>query len=169
MTGCQARVLVTVVSRQHCRQPEQLYRHLRDLGTPHLQFVPLQEQDNPESVTDREWGGFLMAVFDVWVREDIGRVFVQLFELTLGIWRGNSPRSASFSLTGECLPCPVRLLCGSDGPTDRAAGKSGLCAGYQAFFRHSAPHMRVMRDLMRHHRSPIELMALLRQSRQVTD
>lgn len=164
MTGCQTRVLVTVIRRQHCRQPEQLYRHLRDLGTPHLQFIPLQEQDNPESVTDREWGAFLMAVFDVWVREDIGRVVVQLFESTLGIWRGNSPQSSSFDTPGACLPCPVRQLCGSD-----VAGKSALCAGYLAFFRHSAPHMRVMRDLMRHHRSPIELMALLRQSRQTTD
>ncbi len=37
-----------------------------------------------------------------------------------------------------------------------------LCAGYQAFYSYSAPHMRVMRDLIKQHRSPMELMTMLR-------
>jgi len=164
MTGCQVRVLVTVINRQNCRQPERLYRDLRDQGIPYLQFIPLQARDNPESLTDREWAAFLTAVFDVWVREDIGRVVVQLFDLTLQIWRGNPLQSGSFVLSDECQACPVRYLCSSDSPQPSEEGKSALCAGYQAFFRHSAPHMRVMRDLIRHHRSPVELMALLQQS-----
>ena len=39
---------------------------------------------------------------------------------------------------------------------------SVLCAGYQAFYSYSAPHMRVMRDLIKQHRSPMELMTMLR-------
>ncbi len=165
MTGCQARVLVTVINRQNCRQPERLYRDLRDQGIPYLQFIPLQARDNPESLTDREWAAFLTAVFDVWVREDIGRVYVQHFDMALGIWCGTSPQLDDFSgLSAECQACPVRHLCNNDTPSLPIKGKSALCAGYQAFFRHSAPHMRVMRDLIRHHRSPVELMALLQQS-----
>nr|WP_246842318.1 hypothetical protein [Leclercia sp. W6] len=68
------------------------------------------------------------------------------------------------TLSGECQVCPALHLCNGDCPKHRVEGKSALCAGYLAFFRHCAPHMRVMRDLIRHHRSPIELMALLRQS-----
>ncbi len=163
MIGCQARVLVTVINRHNCHQPEQMYRYLRDLGTPYLHFIPLQAGDNPESITDRQWGDFLTGVFDVWVREDIGRVFVQPFDSTLEIWRGQPPQPDDFSPPDECRACPVRYLCCGDGSTAEE-GKSALCAGYQAYFRHSAPHMRVMRDLLRHHRSPMELMALLRQS-----
>ncbi|MBJ4297103.1 radical SAM protein, partial [Salmonella enterica subsp. enterica serovar Typhimurium] len=37
-----------------------------------------------------------------------------------------------------------------------------LCEGYQTFFNYSSPHMRVMRDLLKQHRSPEELMAMLR-------
>lgn len=163
MTGCQVSVLVTVINRKNCRQPERLYRNLREQGIPNLQFIPLQEHDNPESVTDRQWGAFLVAVFDVWVREDIGRICVQLFEETKDIWAGNPTQPDAFALSGECQSCRVRSLCYRD-TEQRIESKSALCAGYQAFFRHSAPHMRVMRDLIRHHRSPVELMALLRQS-----
>lgn len=167
MTGCQARVLVTVINRHNCHQPARLYRDLRDQGTPYLQFIPLQARDNPESITDRQWAAFLTAVFDVWVREDIGRIFVQLFDSTLEIWRGIPLQSGTFTLPDECQACPVQSLCSSDSSTPWGEGKNPLCAGYQAFFRHSAPHMRVMRDLIRYHRSPVELMVLLRQNHRV--
>jgi len=212
--------LLTVVNRQNSRHPAQLYHYLRELGTPHLQFIPLLEHDNPESVTDHQWGAFLNEVFDVWVREDIGRVFVQLFESTLGVWSGYPSQMCSLAatcghafaletngdvfqcdhyvypqyrlgnihqtplsqlnngdaakafglrkqtaLSAECRACQVNHLCHGDCPKHRIHGKSALCAGYQAFFRHSASHMRVMRDLIRHHRSPMELMALLQKSR----
>ncbi|WP_333852561.1 radical SAM protein [Leclercia sp.] len=168
MTGCQVKVLVTVINRQNCGQPEQLYRDVRDQGITYLKFIPLQARDNPESITDRQWAAFLMAVFDVWVREDIGRIFIQLFDSTLEIWRGNPQQSDCGAIPDECRACPIRSLCSSDSPEQRGEGKSALCAGYQAFFRHSAPHMRVMRDLIRHHRSPVELMALLQQSHRVS-
>lgn len=164
MTGCQIRGHATVITRQNCCQPERLYRTLRDQGSSYLQFVPLQARDNPESITDLQWGAFLTAVFDVWVREDVGRVCVQLFESTLEIWRGHPVQSGSCTLPDECQGCPVRYLCSNESADDPPEGKNRLCAGYQAFFRHSAPYMRVMRDLIRHHRSPVELMALLQQS-----
>lgn len=158
----------TVVSRQNSLQPEQLYRSLRTQGTPYLQFIPLLDRNNPDAVTDCQWGAFLSAVFDVWVREDMGRVFVPLFDLTLEVWCGDLPtcgQQEHTALSAECQTCLARPLCNSDCPMQRIGGKSTLCAGYQAFFRHSAPYMRVIRDLIRHHRSPIELMALLHQSR----
>ena len=82
--------LLTVVNAHNVGQPERLYRYLRDLGTPHLQFIPLLESDEqgaltPESVSGEAWGRLLNAIFAIWVREDIGRVFVQLFDSTLGV------------------------------------------------------------------------------------
>lgn len=37
----------------------------------------------PYSITARQWGDFLIGVFDEWVRCDVGEVFVQMFDSTL--------------------------------------------------------------------------------------
>lgn len=209
--------LMTVVNRLNSQHPERVYRTLRALGTPFLQFIPLVEHDNPESVTGRQWGTFLKAVFDLWVREDVGRVFVQLFDSTLGVWNGFPSQMCSLAercghafaleangdlyqcdhyvypqyrlgnihqtplstlnssgaarafgahkqttLTQACRQCPAQRLCHGDCPRHRLNGISVLCDGYRDFFSHSAPAMRLMRDLIRHHRSPAGVMALLK-------
>jgi uncharacterized protein len=40
------------------------------------------------SVTAEAWGSFLIAIFDEWVRRDVGKVFVQMFDSALGSWVG---------------------------------------------------------------------------------
>jgi uncharacterized protein len=42
----------------------------------------------PWSVESQTYGEFLCAIFDDWVRHDVGRVYVQLFEVQLGVWMG---------------------------------------------------------------------------------
>jgi uncharacterized protein len=42
----------------------------------------------PWSVEARQYGEFLVRIFDDWVRHDVGRTFVQLFDVSLGIWAG---------------------------------------------------------------------------------
>lgn len=80
--------------------PLQVYRTLRDdLGIRFLQFIPIVERVNEtgfqegrevaeRSVTGELWGSFLIAVFDEWVRRDVGEVFVQIFDVTLASWLG---------------------------------------------------------------------------------
>lgn len=46
-------------------------------------------QQSGELVTERtvgaeQWGQFLTAIFEVWVRRDVGKVYVQMFDVTLG-------------------------------------------------------------------------------------
>ncbi|HDT2305988.1 TPA: anaerobic sulfatase maturase [Citrobacter braakii] len=215
--------LLVVVNSLNSQRPGQMYRYLRQLGTPFLQFIPLVEYDEDgeltaESVPPQAWGTFLNTVFDIWVREDIGRVFIQLFDSTLGVWCGHpaqmcslsstcghafaleangdlyqcdhyvhpdfrlgnihrtslselnaSPWAAAFgqskrtTLSAECQACSLLRFCHGDCPKHRdSSGKSAICGGYNAFFNHTAPHMRVMRDLLKQHRSPMELMAMLR-------
>jgi len=53
---------------------------------------PLYKQDG-DLVTDRsvrpeQFGRFLIAIFDEWVRHDVGKVFVQTFDVTLGSFVG---------------------------------------------------------------------------------
>jgi uncharacterized protein len=40
------------------------------------------------SVTPEDWGRFLIAIFDEWVRRDVGTVFVQMFDAALASWVG---------------------------------------------------------------------------------
>jgi uncharacterized protein len=52
----------------------------------------------PWSVEPLAYGNFLCAIFDQWVRKDVGRVFVQIFDVQLGIWMG---RPSTLCVFGE--------------------------------------------------------------------
>ncbi|MEY3681451.1 MAG: hypothetical protein RL547_2064 [Actinomycetota bacterium] len=84
------------------------------LSAEHVQFIPIVERADPltlelaergwsdvpgrrrilyrqegnvvtsRSITGRQYGDFLVTVYDEWLRHDVGRVFVQLFDVTLG-------------------------------------------------------------------------------------
>ncbi|NNF26520.1 MAG: anaerobic sulfatase maturase [Gemmatimonadetes bacterium] len=80
--------------------PRKVYGHLRDdVGAAFVQFIPIVERArsgiatgvgavSERSVSGRAYGEFLMAIFDEWVRRDVGRVFVQLFDVALSAWVG---------------------------------------------------------------------------------
>lgn len=96
--------LLVVVNAHNCREPEALYDYLKRLGTPFIQFIPLVEQDDRgqlriDSVTGEAWGAFLCRVFQRWVRQDVGRVFVQIFDSVLGVWCGYPAQMCVFSET----------------------------------------------------------------------
>ena len=116
---------LTVVNRANARHPLEVYRFLRDIGSGFIQFIPLverladteatklgldlalppradEEGDRRMPVTDwsvepRQYGKFLCAIFDEWVRRDVGRTFVQLFDVTLGNWSGHGGGLCVFS------------------------------------------------------------------------
>ena len=64
-------------------KPLEVYRALRDTGCIWVQFIPVVirsgEGAAPGSVTPEGYGRFLTAVFDEWVKHDLGALDVQLF------------------------------------------------------------------------------------------
>ena len=96
----------------------EVYRYLRDdLGVRFIQFLPIIERvtdltaaaaeagwgerasERPlyvqrgsgttsRSVTPGQWGRFLIEVFDDWVANDVGEVFVPMFDTALAAWLG---------------------------------------------------------------------------------
>lgn len=40
------------------------------------------------SIRPEQYGRFLNVIFDEWVRRDVGKVFVQMFDVALGSWMG---------------------------------------------------------------------------------
>lgn len=97
---------LSVVGRHNVRFPMEVYRFLREHGVRFMQFIPLVERlgegaalagpptldrqgaPAPWSVPPAAYGDFMCAVFDEWVRHDVGRVYVQLFDVHLGMWAG---------------------------------------------------------------------------------
>jgi uncharacterized protein len=95
--------VLTTVNRINSRYPLDVYRFLRDeAGATWMQFIPVVERvdQNGEpadlrgsfvserSVLPEDFGAFLTAVFDEWVRRDVGTVFVQTFEAAARKWAG---------------------------------------------------------------------------------
>ena len=91
--------------------PLEVYRFLRDqCHARFMQFIPvvLRENDTgfqtddlvaPFSVSGQQYGAFLCAIFDEWVRRDVGTVFVQMFDAALAAWVGESPGLCSLAET----------------------------------------------------------------------
>ncbi|MCF0198310.1 MAG: anaerobic sulfatase-maturation protein [Bacteroidaceae bacterium] len=88
---------MAVVNDFNADYPLDFYCFFRDeLGTRFLQFTPIVEWDADRhplsfSVRPEQWGTFLCAVYDEWVRHDVGEMFVQLFDATLANWCGLAP------------------------------------------------------------------------------
>jgi len=84
---------LTCVQRSNGSHPKQVYRFLRGLGSRYMQFIPVVEH-SPEtgisrlSVHPRQLGRFLNTVFDCWRERDIGEIFVQYFDMMLGMVMG---------------------------------------------------------------------------------
>jgi len=93
---------LTTVHRANESHGLEVYRFLRDdLGAEFVQLIPIVERPSPggiptgHAVTDRSvtpdgYGRFLVEVFDEWVRNDVGRVYVQMFDSTLASFVGVS-------------------------------------------------------------------------------
>ena len=103
--------ILTTVHAANATHPLEVYRFLRDeLGTQFIQFIPIVERENetgfqegeqitPRSVTGKQYGDFLIAIFDEWVRHDVGRVYVQIFDVALAAWLGERPGLCIFEET----------------------------------------------------------------------
>ncbi len=103
--------ILTTVHAANAEHGVEVYRTLRDdIGTQFMQFIPIVERDNEtgyqegEEVTNRsissvQYGRFLSDIFDEWVRHDVGRIFVQIFDVALAAWVGERPGLCVFEET----------------------------------------------------------------------
>lgn len=108
---------MAVVNAYNANHPLEFYRFFKENGCQFLQFTPIVERltrhedgrtlaslaDKDEislseaSVAPEQWGHFLCAIFDEWVRKDVGRIFVEIFDCTLANWMGISPGICAYS------------------------------------------------------------------------
>ncbi len=154
--------ILTCVHARNAGRPIEVYQFLRDeVEAQFVQFIPIVERRNDtgfqegtdvsdRSVSGEAYGKFLISVFEEWIRRDVGNVFVQIFDVALGVWYGQPASLCVFNETcglalamehngdlyscdhfvepafflGNILESPLAALVGSD--KQRQFGKNKL-------------------------------------------
>lgn len=116
--------VLACVGRETAAHPLEVYRFFKDSGIEYIQFTPIIERlpdapseamglslapparlEEPESntrvtpwtVEPEAYGDFLIAIYEEWVRKDVGKTFVMNFEWALTAWLGEPSPVCIFS------------------------------------------------------------------------
>lgn len=108
--------ILSVVNDYNVQFPLEVYRFFKSTGARYIQFSPVVERRDAKtgllksggdvggkqtewSVPALEYGKFLNSIFDEWVRQDVGEIFVTTFDATLAGYVGASPGSCIWGET----------------------------------------------------------------------
>ncbi len=107
--------VLACVGRETAGRPLEVYRFFKEIGASFIQFTPVIEREpdaetqaiglwlarpaelgrpepntrvTPWTVVPEAYGDFLIAIYEEWVRKDVGKVFVMNFEWALSAWLG---------------------------------------------------------------------------------
>lgn len=110
--------VLATVNRESSQHPLDVYRFFKEHGMQFIQFIPIVEREadsraeklgiplaappsltheevwtamTPWSVEPEPYGAFLNRIFEEWIRNDVGKIFVMNFEWSLGAWAGVGP------------------------------------------------------------------------------
>lgn len=100
--------ILAVVNNINVKYPLKVYQHLKAIGAEHIQFSPIIERRSLSSachelslissdysgksrvtewsVNPKEYADFLNTIFLYWVRKDVGRIYIQMFEQAFAAW-----------------------------------------------------------------------------------
>ncbi|WP_085535741.1 anaerobic sulfatase-maturation protein [Massilibacteroides vaginae] len=107
---------MAVVNDYNVDFPLEFYNFFKSIDCHYIQFSPIvermkqnklstpDEKDQevtlaPFSVDAMKWGEFLCAIFDEWLKSDVGTYYIQLFDSTLANWVGEQPGVCTLAKT----------------------------------------------------------------------
>jgi uncharacterized protein len=123
---------LTVVQAGNVDHADEIYDFLKLIGSTFWQFIPVVERHKPDgtlappedltiypmaewSVDPDKFGHFLDRIFQRWVREDVGKIFVQTFESALAnhlgmnpgvcVWNETCGTALAIEHDGDLYPC----------------------------------------------------------------
>lgn len=107
---------MAVVNAQNVKDAATFYNFFKSINCHFIQFTPIVERlvphadgrclasvneqtqtMSPLSVTPEEWGAFLCNLFNLWIKEDVGTYYIQMFDATLANWVGQTPGLCTLS------------------------------------------------------------------------
>ena len=111
---------LTVIQKDNSYKPVEVYNFLKEVGSKFMQFIPIVERiaqkpaenglslvlPNKQNAIVSEWsvepeqfGNFLISIFNEWVGNDVGKYYVQIFDVSLQAWCGMQPGLCIFAET----------------------------------------------------------------------
>lgn len=112
---------LAVVNDYNVDYPLEFYRFFKEINCRYIQFTPIMERIRknnnstlklataadeeedvelaPFTVPAEKWGKFLCDLFDEWIKEDVGKIFIQIFDSTLANWVGEQPGVCTMAKT----------------------------------------------------------------------
>ena len=111
---------LAVVDDYNVDYPLEFYNFFKEIGCKYVQFSPIVERIRkgnlllklatakekanevdlaPYTVPADKWGDFLCAIFDEWIKEDVGKMYIQIFDSTLANWVGEQPGVCTMAKT----------------------------------------------------------------------
>lgn len=107
--------ILSVVNDYNAQFPLEVYQFFKSTGVQYIQFSPIVERVDEGgllksgndlggtlaswSVPPLAYGKFLNSIFDEWVRNDVGNIFVTTFDATLAGYMGAQPGSCIWGET----------------------------------------------------------------------
>ena len=112
-------MIKSTLSNLTVKNPVKIYKFLKSIGSKYIQFIPIVEREvdtvaaklgldhaappnlaeapatkeSPQmsefAVPAEAYGDFLIKIFNEWIKRDVGKVYVQLFDVALGKWLGS--------------------------------------------------------------------------------
>lgn len=112
--------ILGVVNDYNVDYPLEFYNFFKSIDCHYIQFSPIVERIDgefaPWNVPAEKWGDFLIAIFDEWVKQDVGQFYIQYFDSTLANWVGEKP--------GVCI---LAKTCGHAGVMEFNGGDVYAC------------------------------------------
>jgi len=111
---------LSVINNYNVDFPLEIYNFFKAIGSKYMQFSPIVEQISntrpdglnllppegsddavlaPWTVDATKFGQFYIAIFDEWIKNDVGKYFIQLFDATLAGTIGQAPGVCIFAET----------------------------------------------------------------------
>lgn len=102
---------MAVINNENVKHPLEVYNFFKEIGCNFIQFSPIVERVSnlttgnkhttptyagnnilaPYTVNANEFGDFYIAIFNEWIKKDVGNIFIQMFDTTLANWVGEQP------------------------------------------------------------------------------
>jgi len=85
--------VLCVVNNLNVKKPTQVYNFFKEKEIKHLQFIPLVEADKNGKISKRtvqpeDYNKFLIELFNEWILNDYGDIYIQFFEECVKAWLG---------------------------------------------------------------------------------
>jgi len=101
--------ILCTVNNINAKYPLKVYHFFKEQKINFIQFIPIVECINEkisiQSVDSRSFSRFLITIFDKWILNDYGEIFIQIFEECVSAWLGFGTTLCTFKKT--CGAAPV--------------------------------------------------------------